>query len=131
MYPDAEKEGSPLYKRMAEIHAIMEANGDDTIHHPQKALLIAQMAARELRIAPRAVTAPSSPPAQRTATTRARGVAPMTAPLAPRGARTTAPAANPWKKQSQASARLRITANLCAKSAFEPNNNENNPFLDT
>jgi hypothetical protein len=98
MYPDAEKEGSPLYKRMAEIHAIMEANGDDTIHHPQKALLIAQMAARELRIAPRAVTAPSSPPAQRTATTRARGVAPMTAPLAPRGARTTAPAANPVEK---------------------------------
>lgn len=98
LYPDAEKEGSPLYVRMAEIHATMEQTGDSTINHPQKALLIAQMAARELRIAPRAVVAPSSPPAQRTAATRAKGVAPMTAPLAPRGARTTAPAVNQLEK---------------------------------
>ena len=86
------------FQAAAQKAVALYPDADSTINHPQKALLIAQMAARELRIAPRAVVAPSSPPAQRTAATRAKGVAPMTAPLAPRGARTTAPAVNQLEK---------------------------------
>lgn len=96
LYPDAAVEGSPLYQRMEEIHRTMEETGDTTIHHPRKALIIAQMAARELSIAPRnpgkAGTA-SKPAAQQpnpasTAPRSNRGHVPMTAPLASSGART-------------------------------------------
>lgn len=67
LYPDAAKEGSPLFKRMAEIHQTAEDNGDPLISDPNKALIIAQMAARDLRIAPKAGPAKpaATPPGKR------------------------------------------------------------------
>ncbi len=53
LYPDASRAGTPLYERMQEIHAALEAAGDPVISHQHKPLVIAQMAARELSIAPR------------------------------------------------------------------------------
>jgi hypothetical protein len=66
-YPDAAKEGTPLYNRMAEIHSDLEASGDALISDPNKALIIAQMAAKELLIAPRKATASAkvTPPGPR------------------------------------------------------------------
>lgn len=91
-YPDAAVEGSPLFVRMEEIHRSMEETKDDTLNSPRKALLIAQMAARELGIAPRTVKAAA--PVQKQAAPRVKGNAPMTAPLASGSARTAAPATN-------------------------------------
>ena len=92
-YPDAAKEGSPLFNRMAEIHATLEETSDPLLHDPNKALVIAQMAARELQIAPRRA---ASAPAQRTAAkpNGQRGPAtPMTASMPAAGSqrRTSAP----------------------------------------
>lgn len=107
LYPDAAVEGSPLYERMEAIHQTMEANGDSTIHAPNKALVIAQMAARELSIAPKTpgkagastTGAPGQPRQAATAQPRARGHAPMTAPLASPGARTTTTGPTSFDKQ--------------------------------
>ena len=92
-YPDAAKEGSPLFVRMEEIHRSMEETQDETLNSPRKALLIAQMAARELGIAPRSVqAAPTGQPTK--AAPRVKGNAPMTAPLASGSARTATQATN-------------------------------------
>ncbi len=86
LYPDAEVAGSPLYARMEQIHADLEATGNPLVNAPDKALKIAQMAANELNIAPRSR---SAQPTQ--AKPAARSTAPMTAPLAKPSARTIAP----------------------------------------
>ena len=75
LYPDAGKEGSPLYRRMEEIHADLERNDDPLVDSPTKSLKIAQMAAAELAIAPKRAGSP--PPSK----SRARSQAPMTAPI--------------------------------------------------
>lgn len=79
LYPDAEKEGSALRQRMEEIHATLEANGDPLISDPSKPFIIAQMAAKELAIAPKRTVAGVKPSG---ATKQpVRGKASMTAPL--------------------------------------------------
>lgn len=71
-YPDAAKANSPLFTRMAQIDAELKARNDPLFFDSQKPLIIAQMAARELRIAPRPVSSAKKPVARQ---------APMTAPL--------------------------------------------------
>jgi hypothetical protein len=85
LYPDAAKEGSPLYNRMAQIHNDLEATGNPLVNAPDKALKIAQMAANELNIAPK--TKQATAPAK----TGTRSPAPMTRPLGDANARTSAP----------------------------------------
>jgi hypothetical protein len=82
LYPDAAKEGSALYNRMAQIHADLEATGNPLVNSPDKALKIAQMAANELNIAPRRAN-PANP--------GTRSTAPMTRPLADPSQRTSSP----------------------------------------
>lgn len=93
-YPDAAVEGSPLFNRMEEIHRTMEETGDETLNSPRKALLIAQMAARELGIAPRTVKPAATTQQGKPAAPRVKGNAPMTAPLASGSARTASPPIN-------------------------------------
>jgi hypothetical protein len=83
LYPDAAKEGSPLYNRMAQIHDDLEATGNPLVNAPDKALRIAQMAANELNIAPKRASAPVK--------SGTRSTAPMTRPLADAHSRTSAP----------------------------------------
>ena len=85
LYPDAAKEGSPLYNRMAEIHDALEATGNPLVNAPDKALKIAQMAANELNIAPKTKQAPAP------VKTGTRSPAPMTRPLADAHSRTSTP----------------------------------------
>lgn len=89
LYPDAEVEGSELRSRMEEIHNALEAAGDPIISDPQKPIIIARMAAKELSIAPKRTGAGVKPPG--TAATKAapRSTASMTAPLAQNGRATT------------------------------------------
>lgn len=79
LYPDAEKEGSALRQRMEEIHATLEANGDPLISDPSKPFIIAQMAAKELAIAPKRTVAGVKPSGANKQPVR--GKASMTAPL--------------------------------------------------
>lgn len=91
LYPDAANENSALGKLMVEIEQSMLETGDPTFHSPDKPLIIAQMAAAELRVAPRRKGAPPAP---------AKAAAPVQPPAAKKGvipsgsSRTTAPAAN-------------------------------------
>ena len=85
LYPDAAKEGSPLYNRMADIHDALEATGNPLVNAPDKALKIAQMAANELNIAPKTKQAPAP------VKTGTRSPAPMTRPIADAHSRTSAP----------------------------------------
>lgn len=94
LYPDAAVEGSPLFVRMEEIHRTMEETGDETLNSPRKALLIAQMAARELGTAPRTVKPAATTQPGKPAAPRVKGNAPMTAPLASGSARTASPPIN-------------------------------------
>jgi|GEM_PF-3472471 len=102
LYPDVGTPGSELFKRMEQIHAALEQSNDPIINDPSKPLVIAQMAAKELRVAPRsgpaapAQSRPAAPPAARPQ--RSGGPAPMTAPLASASTRPAAPAPNPVEK---------------------------------
>jgi hypothetical protein len=101
LYPEAGREGSALFKRMEQIHAALEASNDPLIHDASKPLVIAQMAARELRIAPHsgpAAVAPAKPAATPAVRPRSGGSAPMTAPLAGASARPAAPTPNGSEK---------------------------------
>lgn len=84
LYPEAGKAGSPMFKLMAKIHDDLAALNDPIISDVNKPLIIAQMAARELRIAPRRASAQANNKAgaQATAARRTGGAASMTAPLA-------------------------------------------------
>ena len=53
LYDFPAKPDSPAAVRMAEIDDAMEANGDPTFHDPNKPLIIAQMVAAEMKIAPK------------------------------------------------------------------------------
>ncbi|MBP7949014.1 MAG: hypothetical protein KA004_05115 [Verrucomicrobiales bacterium] len=77
LYPDAAKEGTPLFERIREIHDAMIANGDPIVSDVRQPLVLAQMAARDLSIAP--VTPPRShqQPAP-------KAVRPPAAPVRPR-----------------------------------------------
>lgn len=93
LYPEATNSDSALYKRMEEIDADLEANGDPLFLSPDKPLRIAQMAARELNIAPKAKAGPAAtqPPARQQPR--------MTAPLKAAGVRAAAP--NPTSQLEQ------------------------------
>jgi hypothetical protein len=60
LYPAAGDPNSAFGKEMLRIEADMKANRDPTYRDPEKPLIIAQMAARNLRIAPRSKTAPAA-----------------------------------------------------------------------
>lgn len=62
MYPDISVDGSEFRARMEDIHARLEEAGDDLLSQPDCGLRIAQMAARELNIAPSAKSGKQSPP---------------------------------------------------------------------
>ncbi len=73
-YPDTAKADSPLFRRMKQIDADLKARKDPLYWDSQKPLIVAQMAARELRIAPKPASSARKPVARQ---------APMTAPLRP------------------------------------------------
>ena len=82
---------SPAGKRMAEIDQLYQESGDPLYNDPNKPLIIAQMVARELNIAPRKKGAAPAKPA-------APAVPPAPAPkkqVLPTGGSRTAPAAAP------------------------------------
>lgn len=92
LYDFADKPESPGGKRMAEIDADLEANGDPLFHSPDKPLRIAQMVAAELKIAPRR---PGKPAAPATAAAPANGVPAAKKQVLPGGgSRTTPPPVN-------------------------------------
>lgn len=92
LYDFADKPESHGGKRMAEIDADLEANGDPLFHSPDKPLRIAQMVAAELKIAPRR---PGKPAAPATAAAPANGTsAPKKQVLPGGGSRTTPPPVN-------------------------------------
>jgi hypothetical protein len=89
LYPDAAQEGSELFQRIDALDKEMQQNGDPLFNDPKKPLILAQMAARELLIAPR-VTPAASLQRQPQSQQQARQVAPavsMTRPLAVSGSR--------------------------------------------
>lgn len=89
LYPDAEVEGSELRSRMEEIHNALEAAGDPIISDPQKPIIIARMAAKELSIAPKRTGAGVKPPGTSATKAAPRSQASMTAPLSQNGRATT------------------------------------------
>lgn len=92
LYPEATQEGSEFFNRMIEIEQALTATGDPLINDPNKPLVIAQMAARELNIAPQRKGTAQPPTAAPSQQARPAARAQMTAPLASPGARvTTAP----------------------------------------
>ena len=92
LYPDAAQEGSEFFNRMIEIEQALTHTGDPLINDPNKPLVIAQMAARELNIAPQRKGTAQPPTAAPSQQTRPAARVQMTAPLASPGARvTTAP----------------------------------------
>lgn len=93
LYDFADKPESPGGKRMAEIDADLEANGDPLYTSPDKPLRIAQMVAAELKIAPRRPGATPAAPAK--AAAPANGApAPKKQVLPGGGSRTTPPPVN-------------------------------------
>jgi len=60
LFPAAGDPNSAFGKEMLRIEAVMKANRDPTYRDPEKPLIIAQMAAKTLRIAPRSKTAPAA-----------------------------------------------------------------------
>ena len=90
LYPDAANAESEFGKRMIEIEQALEETADPLFHDPNKPLIIAQMAARDLRVPPRRKGAPAAPakPAAPVATQPKKGVVPSGS------SRTTAPVAN-------------------------------------
>ena len=99
-YPDAAVEGSELNLRMIEIEEDLAKIGSPLVNDPNKPLLIAEMAARELAIAPKR-KGPAQPPAAAPVTpaTRPPARVSMTAPLAAPGARSNPPAVSDFDKQ--------------------------------
>ena len=92
LYPDAAQEGSEFFNRMIEIEQALTHTGDPLINDPNKPLVIAQMAARELNIAPQRKGTAQPPTAAPSQQPRPAARVQMTAPLASPGARvTTAP----------------------------------------
>jgi hypothetical protein len=92
LYDFADKPESPGGKRMAEIDADLQANGDPLFHSPDKPLRIAQMVAAELKIAPRR---PGKPAAPATAAAPATGTPTAKKQVLPGGgSRTTPPPVN-------------------------------------
>lgn len=92
-YPDAGNAESSLAKRMVEIEQALEDTKDPLFRDSNKPLIVAQMAAKELRIAPKAK---GSAPAKPTLKPAAPAL-PATKPkqVLPAGGSTTAPVANP------------------------------------
>lgn len=80
LYDFVTQKDSAGFKRMAEIDRQLEENGDPLFNDPNKALKIAQMAAKELLIAPKSAKAvvakPAAAPANSMATVK-KGVPPV------------------------------------------------------
>jgi hypothetical protein len=94
LYPDAANIETPLAKKMVEIEKLLEETNDPLFRDPNKPLVVAQMAARELRIAPKAK---STAPVVKPALKPAAPAVPVAKPkgMLPAGGSTTAPVANP------------------------------------
>jgi hypothetical protein len=60
LYPDFSNKSSALYKKMLEIDAVMRETRNPILGNPKKNLLIAQMAANELGIAPKTTISPAA-----------------------------------------------------------------------
>lgn len=91
LYDFANKPDSPAGKRMIEIDEMMKDNGDPTYDDPNKPLIIAQMVAREMSIAPRKKGTPAGP--VKTATQTAPAPQQPKKGLVPSGASRTTPTA--------------------------------------
>lgn len=114
LYPQASDANSDLGKRMVEIEQALEETGDPLFTNPDKPLIIAQMAAAELRIAPRrkgAPVTPAKPAAAPVAQTPKKGVVPSGS------SRTTAPATNQPPAIVQDIQKIRSVADLRAVRA--------------
>lgn len=114
LYPQASDANSDLGKRMVEIEQALEETGDPLFTNPDKPLIIAQMAAAELRIAPRrkgAPVTPAKPAAAPAAQTPKKGVVPSGS------SRTTAPATNQPPAIVQDIQKIRSVADLRAVRA--------------
>jgi hypothetical protein len=83
LYPQFSDRNSPLARKWDDVAARLQANHDPTLNNPRAALIVAQMAAAELGIAPKASLSTQSP----SPTSPARPV-----PLVPGSARSSAPA---------------------------------------
>ncbi len=88
LYAFAADQNSPGGKRMLEIERAFKDNGDPLYYSASKPLVIAQMVAAELKIAPKAKTQAPAKPAVPAATVAKKGVVPAG------GARTTPPPPN-------------------------------------
>lgn len=84
LYPQFSDRNSPLAKKWDEVAARLQAHQDPTLNSPHAALIVAQMAAAELRIAPRASLSTQS------LSPTSSAVRPV--PLVPGSARSSAPA---------------------------------------
>jgi hypothetical protein len=91
LYPDAADEASELYQRMEEIDQTLRETGDPLFNDVNKPLRIAQMAAKELAIAPKRRGQAQPPAAAPVQQPRPLARVSMTAPLAAPGARSSPP----------------------------------------
>ena len=96
LYPDFEKPESEFWDRCAEIDAALRDTGDSRYFDVDKPLTIAQMAAKELQVAPgrRGTTGSARPPQQiSTSSQSARTEKPTPMPAASGASRTSGPPA--------------------------------------
>lgn len=111
LYPLAADPNSEFGKRMLEIEESFKETNDPLFSDPNKPLIIAQMVAKELSIAPRRKGAPAAP---------AKAAAPVVPPgpkkgMVPSGSsRTTAPAANQPPPITQEIQKISTVADLRA-----------------
>jgi hypothetical protein len=102
LYPDAANEASELYQRMEEIDQTLRETGDPLFNDPNKPLRIAQMAAKELAIAPKRKGQAQPPAAAPVQQPRPLARVSMTAPLAAPGARSSPPPVSAFEQQINA-----------------------------
>jgi hypothetical protein len=111
LYPLAADPNSDFGKRMIEIEESFKETGDPTFNDPNKPLIIAQMVAKEMSIAPRRKGAPAAP---------AKAAAPATPPAPKKGmvpsgsSRTTAPTTNQPPPITQEIQKISTVADLRA-----------------
>jgi hypothetical protein len=99
LYPDAVDPQSALHQRMLEIEEDLRSAGDPLIADPRKPLRIAQMAARELSIAPRREGGSGAAPGNHAQSRPGAARMWMTAPLTGPGARRFTPPAPAYEQQ--------------------------------
>lgn len=87
LYPEAQNKESEFWKRVVQVDATLEQEGDPLFNDPAKTTAIFRMVAREMNVAPKATAkaAPSTP-----AKPAAKPARPAPAPIAPGHASTSA-----------------------------------------